>query len=1095
VGTTRSICVRHLGSLAALSVVPVVSVSCARHLDGPEGHVSIARHVQEAAVLVQSISIKRGGRDLLRGNVLEHGEETFTRHASGLEQRWRFLEPPLGSGDLVIRVRVGGAAYVRTAHDGIHLRTPDGHSAIRYGLAEWIDAGGLRRSIQPSWSGSAIEIIVPAKLLESSRYPAILDPIIEAEVTIDEPIQVPTFSTRVALAYGDSVFLLMTRRLGGTDIRDFLFVTRVRASDGTVLDPGGIRIAMAPSCADYTSEPAAAYDGVSNFMIVFDHPDSTGSCRVYGRRVRASDGAILDPVDIEVSPQTNATKPAIAAGPNGFYVTWTVDLDGAHGRRVAFDGSLLDPTDVTLDARFTIDHTSVAYADGTFFIAGTYPSREIRWWRVSASDGTVSDPAGSVLVSSTDADFNDPRARLSGGGGRVLAVWSDTRRAFHDIRARGIDAMTGAVDATDLLINDGSIADSVFPDLAFEGTNFVTVWSDWRSAQGAQIFGRRLTANGALLDGPVLNGGFEVSSPPRINGAPSIACGGGYCLVGWDSNRIDLSRLRTFGRRMTSSTAAFLDPSPVPLITTANAQLGPVSTYSGRDYLVAWLDRRHFDPVDLGSENSTISYDLYAARVRGRDLHPLDPVGIRIVPKLGYAEQTGRAPSYMVASDGSGYLIVWSLDGVKAVRVDASGSIIDASPIVLDPQGSDPSVSFADGRYLVVWKNFVNVPLVEFARIDPVTGTVLDVPPTSFEGALPSGLWPQKSVACDTSNCLIFYTGTVDAGLGLRALRIRMSDGQMLGAPFVVSKSPSAGYPVPASDGTSYFVAWEGKGRCIDFRTGMPVLSSTVTFATSVFSPFMPPWSVTFDGQDYVVVWSHDLGLERAEIRGGRISRDCALKDGLPQQSLSIAGPAEVPTSNLNVPLHVALSSDRAGHTLISYARFDPEPPFETHRVRARLLTNLFDDGTACTSSTSCLSGHCVGGQCCPGTISCSDAGIDNGLDAEGGDRVSAEGGASEDATTDARLMLADAEVFVDSSAPEVEPSDAQHSGPGGSGGCRCGAIRERAPTLRRDTLLPLMLFMFGFSSIAGRRSGRRLRGGEGRRRMRRIAARSRQGH
>ncbi|MFI5301109.1 MAG: hypothetical protein ACHREM_23745, partial [Polyangiales bacterium] len=77
------------------------------------------------------------------GVVLDHGEHraSLVADEDGVEQSWTFSTRPRGSGDLVVRIPVAGAAFVGATAGGLHFRG-EGEVGVRYGVATWIDASG-----------------------------------------------------------------------------------------------------------------------------------------------------------------------------------------------------------------------------------------------------------------------------------------------------------------------------------------------------------------------------------------------------------------------------------------------------------------------------------------------------------------------------------------------------------------------------------------------------------------------------------------------------------------------------------------------------------------------------------------------------------------------------------------------------------------------------------------------------------------------------------------------------------------------------------------------------------------------------------------
>jgi hypothetical protein len=152
---------------------------------------------------------------------------------------------------------------------------------------------------------------VPEPLLAESAYPAVLDPLIGPEFEIDLPTRFGVagaggLNSRCA-AYGAGVFFVP----GFNDqwqISDYVFGVRVRATDGLILDPGGLLIETRHRGGSF---PCAAYDGAGNFLVVYDF---LGAGFFVAKRVRASDGAVLDSVATVISstvPTSSGGLPAL----------------------------------------------------------------------------------------------------------------------------------------------------------------------------------------------------------------------------------------------------------------------------------------------------------------------------------------------------------------------------------------------------------------------------------------------------------------------------------------------------------------------------------------------------------------------------------------------------------------------------------------------------------------------------------------------------------------------------------------------------------------------------------------------------------------
>lgn len=100
--------------------------------------------------------------------------ELLRNTETGAEQSWRFSQPPGGSGDLVIEVTPSGVSYSSVTATG--LRFTSAQLEMTYGHGTWIDADGDRWSIPATFLNGHISLTVPAAVLSSSAFPAVLDP-------------------------------------------------------------------------------------------------------------------------------------------------------------------------------------------------------------------------------------------------------------------------------------------------------------------------------------------------------------------------------------------------------------------------------------------------------------------------------------------------------------------------------------------------------------------------------------------------------------------------------------------------------------------------------------------------------------------------------------------------------------------------------------------------------------------------------------------------------------------------------------------------------------------------------------------------------
>jgi hypothetical protein len=112
-----------------------------------------------------------------------------------------------------------------------------------------------------------LAIAVPDAVIEGSMYPAVLDPMVSAEIGIDTPVPQGTPGDQItpAVAFDGTNYLVAWNdaRLGST----YLLAAARVSSAGAILDAGGIMVSTTK--ATFTSEPAVAFDG-TNYLVVWD---------------------------------------------------------------------------------------------------------------------------------------------------------------------------------------------------------------------------------------------------------------------------------------------------------------------------------------------------------------------------------------------------------------------------------------------------------------------------------------------------------------------------------------------------------------------------------------------------------------------------------------------------------------------------------------------------------------------------------------------------------------------------------------------------------------------------------------------------------
>ncbi len=250
------------------------------------------------------------------------------------------------------------------------------------------------------------------------------------------------------------------------------------------------------------------------------------------------------------------------------------------------------------------------------------------------------------------------------------------------------------------VVYTGAAYSQTYPAIAFDGTNYLVVWTDGRS--GSQdIYGVRVDTSGTVLD----PSGILISPADDDQRCPSIAFDGINYLVAWLDYRSYFG-CDIYGARVSPS-GTVLEPLGIPVSVADDEQLYPSIAFDGTNYLVVWEDWRS------GS-------DIYGARVTSSG-RVLDISGIPI-STAGYAQYW---PS--IAFDGTNYLVVWEdyrngLPDIYGAWVDTSGSVIDSFPVSTQSGiQHSPEIAKGTGNQMLVvysgWTDSINGHPVNTMRI------------------------------------------------------------------------------------------------------------------------------------------------------------------------------------------------------------------------------------------------------------------------------------------------------------------------------------------------------------------------------------------
>ncbi|MBI1820700.1 MAG: hypothetical protein HYR79_03225 [Nitrospirae bacterium] len=296
---------------------------------------------------------------------------------------------------------------------------------------------------------------------------------------------------------------------------------------------------------------------------------------------------------------------------------------------------------------------------------------------------------------------------LAWGEKHYLVVWQDLRRRKNlEIFGRLIDAGGRPLDSGDIPIGVGA-ANRKHPVTAWNGENFLVVWTEESAGTGWDIVGARVTPGGKVLDPK----GISISREKGDQTSPAVVWNGRDFVVVWMDGRLDQSK-DIYGARVDRK-GNLLDPAGISVASLPGEQGFPAVAWNGKHVIVVWVDRRD------GAQ-----YTLYGARI--------DSKGKALEPNGAPLSTTPRFHMFPdIACRNKECLVIWEeengskekMTGIQDVVRDINGIRLKDSEKAFSSRAAEPlyprttfvSRSFGnhfakvstDGRrFLLVWKDY-----------------------------------------------------------------------------------------------------------------------------------------------------------------------------------------------------------------------------------------------------------------------------------------------------------------------------------------------------------------------------------------------------
>lgn len=303
------------------------------------------------------------------------------------------------------------------------------------------------------------------------------------------------------------------------------------------------------------------------------------------------------------------SRPTLAFDGTNYLVVWHDHRSGDTGH---IYGQLMSPTGVLIGASFNLldasehkDNATVLF-DGTQFAVsvnyGGFPALV----RVSRT-GVVLDPQG-IVVSASAYDL----VRMAYDGTNYMLVWSDGRGAYRQIRVARITKSGQLLDPGGVLVSANMTTDASEPDIVYDGTHFIVAWRDAHALMTA-----RVTMDAALVAPETL---FFQSSSALLSG-PRLAgrAGGAVALF------LEQSTDGEKEARLTEVVAA----STPAVVSTRRTNDWPTLVMRGAAYTVVWSDEQTCFLWAGRFTSSLMALDGDGVQVMGM------PVGSQYDPAIG----------------------------------------------------------------------------------------------------------------------------------------------------------------------------------------------------------------------------------------------------------------------------------------------------------------------------------------------------------------------------------------------------------------------------------------------------------------------------
>ncbi|HTR49279.1 MAG TPA: hypothetical protein VMJ10_01150 [Kofleriaceae bacterium] len=488
----------------------------------------------------------------------------------------------------------------------------------------------------------------------------------------------------------------------------------------------------------------------------------------------------------------------------------------------------------------------------------------------SASPPTIGaeEALDSPIVATIGANALDPVVAFDGTD--YLVVWTDWRTdgAYSNVWATRIDQTGGALDPTSFPIGV-SPGVQQHPAVAFDGSQFVVVWEDYKVPGGtdADIAAAAVAIDGTVTPLPAVAATSASETTPVL---ATTASGG--VIAAWVANNQIVAGFVEGGPTGAIAVTSSAEPSSEPALGTA-----PTG-----EILVAYTQASVSDQADTLGQL-------------------LGPTGALTGGPIGISTGVSRTASPSISFDGTNFIVAFvdyatGVD-IYATRVTRAGAVLDshaeggiavggALVVHATAQQQYPTISCdaVPGECLVTWQDTRNLPVPTSLDIYGVRMSSTTVAPIGSPFVVSNAPREQtmpRVVGTSGGYVAVWQDARAGGDGQLRAAGARITssgsvqdvDGLVLDTGYNFQR-----YPAIASTSSHVFVAWNDSrslsGDDIVFaqldHTGAQ-LAPVDGLATAPYT--QQDTAATVVGDNFLFAWRDDRDGIGAQIRISRVTQ------------------------------------------------------------------------------------------------------------------------------------------------------------------------------------------------------------------------------